>query len=108
PEAAGAQAGDSAQSSPRAGRRGPGLSGMVLAELRTLAAELGIKGTSGMRKGDLIAAIKERQGGDKPAAPVATQAPAEKAQAPAEKAQAEKTEEAPGRPARARRARSAA
>ncbi len=44
-------------------RRGSGLSGMVLAELRTLAGELGIKGTSGMRKGDLIAAIKDRQGG---------------------------------------------
>ncbi|RVW02638.1 transcription termination factor Rho [Rhodococcus xishaensis] len=43
-------------------RRGAGLSGMVLAELRSLAGELGIKGTSGMRKGDLIAAIKERQG----------------------------------------------
>ncbi len=34
---------------------------MVLTELRALAGELGIKGTSGMRKGDLIAAIKERQ-----------------------------------------------
>jgi transcription termination factor Rho len=44
-------------------RRGAGLSGMVLAELRGLATELGIKGTSGLRKGDLIAAIKERQGG---------------------------------------------
>ncbi|NLU84454.1 transcription termination factor Rho [Rhodococcus sp. HNM0569] len=44
-------------------RRSGGLSGMVLAELRALAGELGIKGTSGMRKGDLIAAIKERQGG---------------------------------------------
>ncbi|RVW05932.1 transcription termination factor Rho [Rhodococcus spongiicola] len=43
-------------------RRGAGLSGMVLTELRSLAGELGIKGTSGMRKGDLIAAIKERQG----------------------------------------------
>ncbi|GAC70700.1 transcription termination factor Rho [Gordonia soli] len=40
-----------------------GLAGMVLSELRALAGELGIKGTSGMRKGDLIAAIKERQGG---------------------------------------------
>ena len=40
-----------------------GLQGMVLTELRSLAGELGIKGTSGMRKGDLIAAIKERQGG---------------------------------------------
>jgi transcription termination factor Rho len=35
---------------------------MVLAELRELAGELGITGTAGMRKGDLIAAIKERQG----------------------------------------------
>ncbi|MDY6811000.1 MAG: transcription termination factor Rho, partial [Actinomycetota bacterium] len=44
-----------------------GLSGMVLTELRALAGELGIKGTSGMRKGDLIAAIKERQAGSGPA-----------------------------------------
>jgi transcription termination factor Rho len=40
---------------------------MVLTELRALAGELGIKGTSGMRKGDLIAAIKERQEGSSPA-----------------------------------------
>nr|WP_225978583.1 transcription termination factor Rho [Gandjariella thermophila] len=44
-------------------RRRAGLSGMVLAELRELASQLGITGTAGMRKGDLIAAIKERQGG---------------------------------------------
>lgn len=44
-------------------RRRAGLSGMVLAELRELAGQLGITGTTGMRKGDLIAAIKERQGG---------------------------------------------
>ncbi len=61
---------------------------MVLAELRTLAAELGIKGTSGMRKGDLIAAIKERQSGGA----------AEPAPAP----------EQPARTARTRRARGAA
>ena len=36
---------------------------MVLAELRQLAGELNIPDTAGMRKGDLIAAIKERQGG---------------------------------------------
>ncbi|TQF65702.1 transcription termination factor Rho [Rhodococcus spelaei] len=59
-------------------RRGSGLSGMVLAELRGLAGELGIKGTSGMRKGDLIAAIKERQGGG-----AAAPSKAPKAQAPA-------------------------
>ncbi|MBA8825178.1 transcription termination factor Rho [Saccharopolyspora lacisalsi] len=41
-------------------RKRGGLSGMVLAELRQLAGELGID-TSGMRKGDLISAIKQRQ-----------------------------------------------
>ncbi|AZG44763.1 transcription termination factor Rho [Gordonia insulae] len=45
----------------RSTRARTGLAGMVLTELRALAGELGIKGTSGMRKGDLIAAIKERQ-----------------------------------------------
>uniref|UniRef100_UPI000AD1273D Rho termination factor N-terminal domain-containing protein n=1 Tax=Rhodococcus phenolicus TaxID=263849 RepID=UPI000AD1273D len=82
---AGAQADDSSQtSSPRAaGRRGAGLSGMVLAELRTLAAELGIKGTSGMRKGDLIAAIKERQGGGASSAPATTNKAAASEEEPA-------------------------
>ncbi len=46
-----------------------GLTGMLLPQLRALAGELGIRGTSGMRKGDLIAAIKENQasGSGKPA-----------------------------------------
>ncbi|MGH3979360.1 MAG: Rho termination factor N-terminal domain-containing protein, partial [Pseudonocardiaceae bacterium] len=35
---------------------------MVLADLRELAAQLGVSDTEGMRKGDLISAIKERQG----------------------------------------------
>ena len=35
---------------------------MVIAELRQLAGELGVGETTGMRKGDLIAAIRERQG----------------------------------------------
>ncbi|NIJ10871.1 transcription termination factor Rho [Saccharomonospora amisosensis] len=43
-------------------RRPGGLSGMVIADLRALAGELGITDTTGMRKGDLIAAIRERQG----------------------------------------------
>ncbi|RZT88073.1 transcription termination factor Rho [Pseudonocardia sediminis] len=43
-------------------RRRGGLSGMVLAELRELATELNVPDIAGMRKGDLIAAIKERQG----------------------------------------------
>jgi transcription termination factor Rho len=58
--AAGAQA-DSAANGGTPKRR-TGLTGMVLAELRELAGQLGVTGTSGMRKGDLIAAIKERQG----------------------------------------------
>ncbi|WP_020109029.1 transcription termination factor Rho [Nocardia sp. 348MFTsu5.1] len=66
-------------------RRGTGLSGMVLTELRGLAGELGIKGTSGMRKSDLIAAIKERQSGSAAAAPAKTKAAATRA--PAEKAE---------------------
>ncbi|GAC50869.1 transcription termination factor Rho [Gordonia aichiensis] len=65
-----------------------GLSGMVLTELRSLAGELGIKGTSGMRKGDLIAAIKERQGAAATAAdaPTATSAKAETSAAEAPRA----------------------
>ncbi|WP_199255406.1 transcription termination factor Rho [Mycolicibacterium mengxianglii] len=69
------------------------LTSMVLPELRALATRVGVKGTSGMRKGDLIAAIRERQasagGGSAPgdtttnggstesaqAAPAATQTP---------------------------------
>jgi transcription termination factor Rho len=55
------QAGASANGS--APKKRAGLSGMVLAELRELAGQLGLSGTTGMRKGDLIAAIKERQAG---------------------------------------------
>ncbi|NEK57391.1 transcription termination factor Rho [Geodermatophilus sabuli] len=55
----------------RTRRRGSGLSGMLLPELQRLAAELGIPGTGRMRKGDLVAAISERQVGEPaPAAPV--------------------------------------
>ncbi|MGA9869585.1 MAG: Rho termination factor N-terminal domain-containing protein, partial [Rhodococcus sp. (in: high G+C Gram-positive bacteria)] len=60
-------------SAPEKTRRGAGLSGMVLTELRGLAGELGIKSISGMRKGDLIAAISARQGAN--AAPAAEEAP---------------------------------
>ncbi len=66
-----------------------GLSAMVLPELRALAGGLGIKGASGMRKGDLISAIKERQNGGPSAAPAentertgAEKAPVEHAGAP--------------------------
>ncbi|WP_298177534.1 transcription termination factor Rho [Saccharomonospora sp.] len=69
PQAASSATSDSGEQAPRSNgagttpkRKPGGLSGMVIAELRELAAELGITGTTGMRKGDLIAAIRERQG----------------------------------------------
>jgi transcription termination factor Rho len=43
-------------------RRGSGLNGMLLPELKQLGASLGLKGTGAMRKGDLIEAIKAAQG----------------------------------------------
>ena len=43
-------------------RKGEGLSSMVLPDLKALAGQLGIRGTSGMRKGDLVAAIVAKQG----------------------------------------------
>lgn len=41
------------------GSSGGSLSAMVLPELRALATSAGVKGTSGMRKGELISAIRE-------------------------------------------------
>ncbi|MEO6879498.1 MAG: transcription termination factor Rho [Mycobacteriaceae bacterium] len=62
---------DAAADAASAPRKRVGLSGMVLADLRTLATEVGVSGTAGMRKGDLIAAIKERQGGTASTSPSA-------------------------------------
>ena len=45
-------------SSDRRNRKGSGLDSMVLAELKQLASSLGIKGTGGMRKSQLIDAIR--------------------------------------------------
>ena len=42
---------------------GGSLATMVLPELRALASQVGVKGTSGMRKSDLIEAIREVQSG---------------------------------------------
>ncbi|MFG1915358.1 transcription termination factor Rho [Micromonospora sp. NPDC048898] len=58
-------AGDATAAAPARRRRsGTGLSAMLLPELQSLAASLGISGTARMRKGELIAAISERQGGN--------------------------------------------
>ena len=45
------------------GSAGGSLATMVLPELRALATSVGVKGTSGMRKNDLISAIRETQNG---------------------------------------------
>jgi transcription termination factor Rho len=44
------------------GDRPASLSTMVLPELRALAKQIGVDGASGMRKSELVAAIRERQG----------------------------------------------
>ncbi|MFM9377719.1 transcription termination factor Rho [Gordonia sp. VNK21] len=69
-----------------------GLTSMLLPELRGLAGELGIKGTSGMRKGDLIEAIRAHQAGGRPAAASAPapEKAADQAKAPAAQARAER------------------
>ena len=41
---------------------GKSLDGMLLAELKHVAGSLGLKGTAGMRKGELVGAIKAAQG----------------------------------------------
>ncbi|WP_432278358.1 transcription termination factor Rho [Nocardia carnea] len=79
---------------------GSGLTGMLLPQLRALAGELGIRGTSGMRKGDLIAAIKENQAGRPAAAERNTRAKAAKERKSAEPAAAASTT-APAAPAAA-------
>ncbi|GIJ28498.1 hypothetical protein Vqi01_36600 [Micromonospora qiuiae] len=57
-------AGNATTAAPARRRRsGTGLSAMLLPELQSLAASLGISGTARMRKGELISAITERQGG---------------------------------------------
>ena len=50
---------DTDLSTPDTAKRG--LSAMLLPQLRSLAGEMGIKGISGMRKGELIEAIRAHQ-----------------------------------------------
>ncbi|MDR3661643.1 MAG: transcription termination factor Rho [Mycobacterium sp.] len=50
-----------ATEAPAAGRSGS-LTSLLLPDLRALASEVGVKGTSGMRKSELIAAIREHRG----------------------------------------------
>jgi transcription termination factor Rho len=72
----GADDGTSAASQPAASKRaGAGLNGMLMPDLQRLAQSLGLTGTTRLRKGDLVAAIQERQGG-RSAATGAASAPA--------------------------------
>ena len=57
-------------------RSGSGLSGMVLAELQSVASGLGISGTARMRKSQLIEAIQAAQSGTGAAAPTRAAEPA--------------------------------
>src|SRR4051812_19524476 len=58
------------------GDRSASLTGMVLPDLRALANQLSIKGSSGMRKSELIAAIREHRGETTGSATQAAPAPA--------------------------------
>jgi transcription termination factor Rho len=84
------------------------LSTMVLPELRALANQAGVKGTSGMRKNELIAAIQETRGqangtsaGTGPSAEDSGKSEAASAEAPA--AQGESTDSTTEAPRRERR-----
>ncbi|WP_422745799.1 transcription termination factor Rho [Mycobacterium sp. WMMD1722] len=65
--------------------RRPSLTSMVLPELRAMAKQIGVEGASGMRKSELIAAIRERRegAGSQPTAPAE---PAAAQSAPAQSA----------------------
>ncbi|KRD19828.1 transcription termination factor Rho [Mycobacterium sp. Root265] len=91
-DSAAVDSGKAARSAGTRGGRSGSLTSMLLPDLRALAGEVGVKGTSGMRKGDLIAAIKERRG-ESNGAPAAAAAPA-----PAEAAPAPAAESAPAAP----------
>ncbi len=54
-----------AQDAPKSdsGKKSGGLSTMLLPELKKLAGSMGISGASGMRKGELVSAIKAKQSG---------------------------------------------
>jgi len=81
-DSAAVDSGKTARSASTRGGRSGSLTSMLLPDLRALAGEVGVKGTSGMRKGDLIAAIKERRG-ESNGAPAAAPAPAAAEAAPA-------------------------
>jgi transcription termination factor Rho len=83
------------------GDRSSSLTGMVLPDLRALANQLSIKGSSGMRKSELIAAIREHRGETSGSATQSAPAPA--VETPPAENGAEAPAERPTRPRRERR-----
>ena len=82
------------------------LSAMVLPELRALATQAGVKGTSGMRKNELIAAISEVRGnGNGTSAPEAPAAAHAEPKQPKQEPRDEPNDEPDGSPTRAGRER---
>ncbi|WP_456786951.1 transcription termination factor Rho [Cellulomonas sp. P5_C5] len=82
---------DPAVSSSGGSARSAGISALRLPELQAMASDLGVKGTSKMRKGDLVQAISDARGGSRPQAleprrdqsvAVADAPPARRARAP--------------------------
>ncbi len=72
---------------------------MVMADLREFAGRLGISDTAGMRKGDLISAIKERQGASPDRRSIASeQLPLEDTVRPDSGAPAKEQQSAPAEP----------
>lgn len=94
-ESVAVDSGKAARSAGTRGGRSGSLTSMLLPDLRALAGEVGVKGTSGMRKGDLIAAIKERRGESNGAPAAPAPAAAEAASAPAAAPAAESAPAAP-------------
>lgn len=91
-------------------RSGGSISGLRMPELQALAAQLGVTGTSRMRKSDLVDAIQSRSGGDGAPARGGRKAPATQPTAESAPARSASGESAPSAsaPARSRRATRAA
>ena len=95
---------DAPSTATTSGRRSGSLTAMVLPELRVLAREIGVEGASGMRKSELIAAIRARReetNGSTPEAAQSAPAADEAPQAPARRERRGSSRRAAGSPAKA-------